>query len=117
MDTDDIIRNYFKTLTDEDIANSTFLYGIDFDNDPLDKIFKAVSQLYDNVTELNSMIARNFTSKHDVKMPKDFNTQSIIIQDYHCKSSALRKILSNKTVYAAFVAYSETNKDKRASRR
>ena len=112
MDTSDIIRNHLKTLTDEDIANSVYLFGRDFDTEPIDGILQALSSLTDEVATLNAMISRDFEPIGDVKMPKDAKTQEIIIRDYNCKKDALMKALSNEAVYNALKSYREMQSEK-----
>lgn len=105
-DKDKIIREHLKTLTVEDISDSTYLFGVDFDTDSLDTIFNKLITIYDNVKTLRGMIDNDFKSPDDIKilMPSTPQTKSVIIQDCARKESALEKALANPTVYDEFVA-------------
>ena len=99
------IRNHFKTFTVEDIANSVYFYGIDFDTVPMETLMKNLDGLYHEVKTLNGMIERDFKPLNGELLPKDPAIQSGIIQDYYRKESALLKALSNDDVYSMFSEY------------
>lgn len=100
------IREHLKTLTFEDIADSSNLFGVDFDTESLDVIFDKLITMYESVKVLKSMIDNNFKNNDGPKvlMPSSPQTQSLIIRDCYGKESVLKKILSNKVVYDQFVA-------------
>jgi hypothetical protein len=100
-----IIREYLKKLTVEDIADSVYLFGIDFDSEPLDSIMSALSGLFEEVQTLRGMINRDFEPQNGELLPKSYEVQSGIIEDCYRKESALLKILSCKEVYDEFVIY------------
>lgn len=99
------IRKFLKTLSVEDIADSVYLFGIDFDNASMKSIMGAINSLYEHVDTLKSIIDRNFESMNGERLPKDSVTQAVIVQDCSRKESALAKILSNQDVYNAFMNY------------
>lgn len=101
------IRNYFKTFTQEDLANSVYLFGIDFDKESLDTIFGYLIALYNEVVILKDMINRDFEQREGehVLLPKDPKIQTIIIQDYFRKEAALQKALNNEDVYNKLISY------------
>ena len=101
---DQEIRNHFNTFTVEEIANSTYFNGIDFNTEPIESIMSYLNDLFENVKTLSKMIDRNFKQKNDehVLLPSDHNTQKIIGRDYYEKSAVLSKALSNKCVYDRF---------------
>lgn len=106
------IRNYLKTFSVEDIANSVYLFGINFDTAPIDTIIESLDSLYEEVKTLKSMIDRNFESQNGELLPKSPMVQAGIAQDCYRKESALLKALSNQDIYNTFVNYkmSETKK-------
>lgn len=99
------IRDYLKKLTDIDIANSIYLFGVDFENDPIDSIMDSIIALYDNVIGLKNIIESDFGKNNEEKilLPQTRETQSIIIGDYSKKESVLTKILNNETIQERFV--------------
>ena len=99
------IRNHFRKFSVEDIADSVHFYGLDFDNDSIDKIMQSLDSLYEEVTSLRSMIDRNFQSEIKTLMPNSPEIQTGIIQDCYKKESALLKALSNQDVINAFLTY------------
>ena len=103
------IRSYLKTLTTEDIANSFYLIGVNFDTVDLDTLFGYIIALYNNVMDLQSLIDRNFQPENDEKvlLPTDPKVQANIIIDYNKKSEALSKILENDAVNITFWIYKE----------
>ena len=105
--TEQNIRNYLKTFTVEDIANSVYLFGIDFDTAPIDDIMQSLSSLYKEVMGLKDMVDRDFNQKDGelVLLPKDRASQEVVIRDYSRKESALLKALSNEDIYNEFVSY------------
>ncbi len=111
MDRESKIREYLKTLDYVDIANSTFLFGVDFDNDSIDQIMKSISALYMNVMSLKDLIDRDFKPVGGELLPKDPETQSIIIRDYNAKESALYKVLNNDDVYSAFIDFAKKERE------
>lgn len=103
--TEQNIRNYLKTFTDEDIANSVYLYDINFDTAPIDYIMQSLISLYKEVSALKAIVDRNFEPLDGEFLPKDPVIQAGIIQDYYRKESALSKALSNEDIYNAFNSY------------
>ena len=101
------IRNFFKTLSNEDIANSVYLFGLDFNKISLDSLFGYLIALYNEVIVLKDMVDRNFEQREGehVLLPKDPKVQSVIIGDYYRKEGVLLKILNNKDVYELFIDY------------
>ena len=114
MDASEVIRKHLKTLTAKDIADSTYLFGIDFDNDSIENIFGALNSLYEEVISLHKMINRNFTPEDDIKvmLPKDPASQTLVIQNYYAKENALLKALNNDIIYKNFITYRNTKKEK-----
>lgn len=112
--TEQNIRNYLKTFTVEDIANSVYLFGINFDTAPIDYIMQSLSSLYEEVRVLKDMVDRDFNQKDGelVRLPKDRASQEVVIRDYYRKESALLKALSNEDIYNAFVSYKMTESKK-----
>ena len=105
--TEQNIRNYLKTLTVEDIADSVYLFGMDFDKAPMIDIMEALSSLYEEVKVLEGMVERNFEQeegKH-VLIPKDRYTQDTVIRNYNRKKAALEKVLRNKNIFEIFTSY------------
>ena len=41
------VRNYLKSFTVEDIANSVYLFGMDFDTVPIELIMESLGTLYE----------------------------------------------------------------------
>ena len=117
---DQEIRNHFNTFTVEEIANSTYFNGIDFNTESIESIMSYLNALFENVKTLSEMIDRNFKQKNDehVLLPRDHNTQEIIGRDYYEKSAVLSKALSNKYVYDRFIRYrkNEENNSNRLSK-
>ena len=107
MDRESKIREYLKTLDYVDIANSTFLFGVDFDNDSIEHIMAMIMSLYINVKNLKSIIDRNFKPVDGELLPKDPTVQAMIIRDYYAKESALNKVLNNDDVYTAFIDFAK----------
>ena len=99
------IRNYLKSFTVEDIANSVYLFGIDFDTVSIDYIMESLNALYEEVKTLKAMVDRDFKPLNGELLPKDPVVQTGIIQDLYKKESALLKALGNKDIYSAFVNY------------
>ena len=99
-----IIREHLKSLSVEDIADSTYLFGVNFDTESLDSIFSKLITIYETVMTLKSMIDNNFQNEDGPKilMPSTPQTQSIIIRDYYSKRAVLEKILSNEVIYEEF---------------
>lgn len=98
------IRQHLKKLTYEDLADSVYLFSINFNTDSLDNIFDSIMALYQNVKVLKEMVDSNFKSTDGVKvlMPSSRETQSVVIQDYVRKEFVLEKVLANKTVKSVF---------------
>lgn len=98
------IRDYLKTLTPEEIANSVYLFGVNFDSISMDLLFEKLFSLYENVTALRNMIDDNFSNGDGPKilLPKSSEIQSIIIRDCYCKADVLNKILENTTILNEF---------------
>lgn len=113
--TEQNIRNYLKTLTVDDIANSVYFFVIDFDIESIESIMQLLNRLYEEVKTLRSIIDRNFESQNGERLPKDGYTQKMIIQDCYKKESALLKILSNMDVYNMFIEFKFNNSKKPAS--
>ena len=108
-----IIRDHLKTLSIEDIADSVYLYGVDFDKAPIESIMEAIYSLNSEVKSLGSLVERNFEQeegKH-VRLPKDRVTKNVVIESYYQKESALRKILSNSYVYFVFDNYRKAREE------
>lgn len=105
IDTELNIRNYFKTFTAEDLANSIYLFDINFDTVPIESIMQALNSLYEEVKDLKAIIDRDFQSQNGELLPKNPMIQSTIIQDCYKKEAALLKSLSNSDVYNEFVKY------------
>ena len=101
------IRNFFKTLSNEDLANSVYLFGLDFDNISLDDLFGHLIALYNEVVILKDMVDRNFEQREGehVLLPRDPKVQSVIIGDYYRKKGVLSKVLNNNDVYEVFIDY------------
>lgn len=91
------IRNFLKTLTVEDIANSTYLFGIDFDKATIEDILECIIVLYNNVQTLHDIIRKDF-KEDGVLLPQSPETQAVIIADYECKGSVLLKLLNNSSI-------------------
>ena len=106
------IRNYLKTFTAEDIANSVYLFGIDFDKASIESIMSALNSLYEEVKTLKSIVDRNFESTNGERLPKDSMIQERIIQDCYRKEEALKKALSNKDIYDTFLIYKKAEDTK-----
>ena len=109
------VRNYLKSFTVEDIANSVYLFGMDFDTVPIELIMESLGTLYEEVKTLKGMIDRDFNPVNGEILPKDPVIQSNIIQDCFKKESALLKALSNKDVYEMFINYKKAEKKVTAS--
>lgn len=94
------IREHFKTFTPIDIADSTYLFGINFDTDSIESILDNVIALYREVKELRDIIDSDFRkdSEEKVLVPRGRETQSIVIENCYRKESALNKALSNQYV-------------------
>ena len=105
--TEQNIRNYLKTLTVEDIADSVYLFGIDFDKAPMIDIMGALSSLYEEVKVLEGMVARDFEQEEGklVRLPKDKYTKDVVIRNYSRKRAALAKVLRNKNIFEVFTSY------------
>ena len=116
MNDESIIRNHLKNLSLEDIANSVYLYGIDFNSEPIDSIVRSIYTLYEEVTLLEKIVESNFVSETGARLPKDSATRTIIIQDYDMKKDALGKILKNERICDLLTyyrnAYNENNEEK-----
>lgn len=95
------IREHFKTFTPIEIADSTYLFGINFDTDPIESILDSVIALYREVKTLKELVDSDFKKDSDIKVlvPKTQETQTIVIQNYYRKESALNKALSNEYVF------------------
>ena len=95
------IREHFKTFTPIEIADSTYLFGINFDTDPIESILDSVIALYREVKTLKELDDTDFKKDSDIKVlvPKTQETQTIVIQNYYRKESALNKALSNEYVF------------------
>lgn len=95
------IREHFKTFTPIEIADSTYLFGINFDTDPIESILDSVIALFREVKELRDIVDSDFRkdSEEKVLVPRDRETQNIVIQNCYRKESALNKALSNKYVF------------------
>lgn len=104
-----IIRNYLKTLSVEDIANSVYMYGINFDTATIDLIISSINSLYEEVITLDRIVESGFVSETGARLPKDSKNQEIIIQDYSKKKDALLKILSNKNIFDLLAYYRSSN--------
>lgn len=94
------IREHFKNFTPIDIADSTYLFGINFDTDSIESILDNVIALYREVKELRDIIDSDFRkdSEERVLVPRDRETQNIVIENCYRKESALNKALSNQYV-------------------
>jgi len=96
------IKKYFNNFSEEEIANSVYLYGLDFENDSFDNILDSVAALYDEVNTLNDIIVSRFENNEGKVLTKEQSAvQYNIIQDYQKKSSILKRILMNDNVYEA----------------
>lgn len=103
MNTEDIknlkeekIRTFLKTLTVMDIANSVYLYGIDFETCEISEVVNSIYSLFCEVKTLERMVENDFKSEDHGKalLPSSKETKSVVIQDYSRKCSALNKILN-----------------------
>lgn len=112
--TEQNIRNFFKTLTVEDIANSVHFFGIDFDNESIETIMQILNRLYEDVKTLRNIIDRDFKSQNGERLPKDEHTQRIIIKDCNNKETVLFKVLSNGNIYNMFIEFKFNNGKKPA---
>ena len=94
------IREHFKTFTSTDIADSTYLFGINFDTDSIESILDSVIALYQEVKMLSDIIDSDFRKDSEVKVlvPKTQETQNIVIENCYRKEAALNKALSNPYV-------------------
>ena len=101
------IREYLKKLSNEDIANSVYLVGIDFDNCALDIIINSIIQLLNEVISLKN-IYDSFKEEPKVLSPipkishnpkESPQYRQAISEEYFRKSSALTKIVSNNYIY------------------
>ena len=94
------IREHLKALTPKDIADSTYLFGVDFENEPIESILDSIISLYDETKQLNKIIESDFGKNNEEKilLPQSRETQSIVIENYSRKYDALEKILSNPYV-------------------
>lgn len=95
------IRDHFKTFTPVEIADSTYLFGINFDTDSIESILDSVIALYREVKELRDLIASDFRkdSEERVLVPRERETQNIVIENCYRKECALNKALSNRYVF------------------
>jgi len=95
------IRKYLSSLSLDDVANSVYLYGIDFNNENLDKIFESILFLYDEVATLQKIIQERFENLDETQVltAEESAMQAAIIQDYHKKSNVLNKVLNNNEIY------------------
>ena len=111
------IRAHFKTLTNEDIANSIYLIGVDLDTIDIDSLLDKVYSLYEEVNTLRRMINGGFKPEGDdpVLLPKDPRVQAGIMDDLSRKQSALIKILDNDKVYYAFWGYRQKDTNEKQS--
>lgn len=103
--TEQNIRKYLKTFTYEDIVNSIYLFGVDFDTASIDDIMQSLCSLYKEVSDLKVMVDRNFEPLDGERLPKDPRVQAVIIQDYDIKKTVLLKALSNTDIYNALKSY------------
>lgn len=67
------IRNFLKTLSVVDIADSTYLFGIDFDKAPIDDILERIIVLCNNVITLQDIIRKDF-KEEGVLLPQSPET-------------------------------------------
>lgn len=105
------IRTYLKSLTIEDIANSVYLVGVNFEKAPIDEIMSRIISLLYEVNSLKSIIA-NFKDEPKVLSPipraslnpKDSQEyRRVITEEYYRKNNALIKIATNSYVYDELV--------------
>lgn len=96
------IRKYLKSFSEEEIANSIYLFGLDFETDSFDNILDSIAALYDEVNTLKRIIESRFENSEGKVLKKEqATTQYNIIQDYQKKSSVLKKMLMNDNIYEA----------------
>ena len=113
--TEQNIRNYLKTFTVEDIANSVYLFGVNFDTEPIESIMQSLNALYEEVKTLKGMIEKDFKPQNGELLPRDPMTQAGVIQDCYRKESALLKALSNTDIYNMFITYKHEKEKKTIS--
>jgi len=95
-------RAYLKTFSAVDISNSTYLFNIDFDNDPIDDICSSIESLYNETLSLQRLIESNFCATNEdgdkVLVPSSPKVQGIIINDYIQKCGVLNKCFANDSL-------------------
>lgn len=91
------IRSFLKELSNETLADSDYLLGIDFENAPIETIVASLIRLYDNVAALKLAL--------DLNMPMDKITEKTIITDFKRKQSVLFNLMSDNWIYAAIMRY------------
>lgn len=101
------IREHLKKLSVVDIADSVYLFGINFDKDSMDSIMSAIFALYNEVIDLKDMVERDFESRDGEKvlMPSTPQSQAVVIGDYYRKSDALTKVMASKEIRSLLGEY------------
>lgn len=96
------LRSYLKTLNKGEINNSIYLFGIDFEHDPIENIMNALYALYNDVKLTHEMIKdinENYKKNNNLYVSnKDY-------LEYHRKEFTLKKALSNNNVLEEFIEY------------
>ena len=88
------IRSFLKKLTNEELYDSEYLLGINFDKAPIESIIGSLVSLYDNVSILKSRI------ESDLK-----HLSPLAIDDFYRKRNVLVKLMDDNRIYASIMRY------------
>lgn len=87
------MRSFLKKLTNEELYDSEYLLGVNFDKASMESIIASLVSLYDNVSLLK------------VKIEGNNSVSSIAVEDFKRKQKVLIKIMDDNRLYAAIMRY------------
>lgn len=88
------IRSFLKKLSNEELYDSEYLLGVNFEKAPMESIVSSLVSLYDNVSLLKSRIESN------VK-----NLSPLAVDDFYRKRNVLIKLMDDNRIYASIMGY------------
>jgi len=99
MSRDEEIRYYLSNLSKLDLANSVYLFKLDFMKCSMEVIISSIVNLYVEVNNLKEIIETRLNDKSLVLTKEEAAKQVEIFKDYAQKSKVLDKVLANDVIY------------------
>ena len=103
MDREQEIRLYLSNLSKLELADSVYLFALDFMNCPMEDIYESIVNLYVEVSNLRNIIENRLSDDNIVLTKEELGKQQQIFEDYSKKSNALDSVMGNNVIYESVI--------------